>query len=153
MGADRPHAAPSTLLHVAVLAVLCLLTFFPGLDTHGVTNWQEGQRLLVARDMQAAGQWLVPTVHGQPYLAKPPMIYWAQLALAGAMGQRVGFGTSASSSRLAGLLGVLATYAAASELLTPDRPTAPQRARAPRGLLVRRPARHRHPLCPRCTHR
>ncbi|MBX3402353.1 MAG: glycosyltransferase family 39 protein [Phycisphaeraceae bacterium] len=128
MGADQPHAAPSTPQHVAVLAVLCLLTFFPGLDHHGVTNWQEGQRLLVARDMQAAGQWLVPTVHGQPYLAKPPMVYWAQLALAGAMGQWVELWHLRFVVALAGLLGVLATYGAARELLTPDRPTAPQRA-------------------------
>lgn len=127
MGADQPHAAPSTPQHVAVLAVLCLLTFFPGLDTHGVTNWQEGQRLIVARDMQEHGQWLVPTVHGQPYLAKPPMIYWAQLALAGALGQPVELWHLRFVVALAGLLGALATYGAARELLTPDRPAAAQR--------------------------
>lgn len=130
--AEQPRTGPRTLLHAAVLAALCLLTFFPGLDTHGVTNWQEGQRLIVARDMQERGQWLVPTVHGQPYLAKPPMIYWAQLAVAGALGQRVELWHLRFVVALAGLLGVVATYGAARELFTPDRPTAAQRDSAAR---------------------
>jgi len=121
--------------HVGLLALLCLLTYFPGLDAHGVTNWQEGQRLIVARDMQARGQWLVPTVHGQPYIAKPPMIYWAQIVLANAMGQTVELWHLRFVVALAGLLGVLATYGAAREVLTPDRASAAERAFAARAAL------------------
>lgn len=131
-GAEPSHLRRTMWAHVALLSLLCLLTYFPGLDDHGVTNWQEGQRLLVARDMQAGGQWLVPTVHGEPYLAKPPMIYWAQLALANATGQQVELWHLRFVVALAGLLGVLATYLAARELLTPDRPTAPEQAFAAR---------------------
>lgn len=30
----------------------------------------------IPRQMLAEGQWLVPTLHGQPYLDKPPLLYW-----------------------------------------------------------------------------
>lgn len=119
-------------LYVAVLAALCLLTFFPGLDSHGVTNWQEGQRLIVARDMQSRGEWIIPTVSGRPYIAKPPMIYWAQMALANLLGQTVELWHLRFVAALAGLLGVLATFFASRELLTPDRPAPDQKALADR---------------------
>src|SRR5690606_9868631 len=87
----RPWADFATLGPVAssgtfrrdllALGALCAVTFFVGLTTHGLTNWQEAQRALVAQDMAQRGDWLVPTVNGAPYLAKPPLIYWAQLAL------------------------------------------------------------------------
>lgn len=130
---EHAHARRTMWVHVALLALLCVLCFFPGLDSHGVTNWQEGQRLLVARDMQARGDWLVPTVHGEPYIAKPPMIYWAQLAVAGVLGETVELWHLRFVVAMAGLLGVLATYGAARQLLLADRATREERARAARG--------------------
>lgn len=118
--------------YIVLLTALCLLTYFPGLDSHGVTNWQEGQRLIVARDMQSRGEWIIPTVSGRPYIAKPPMIYWAQMALANALGQTVELWHLRLVAALAGLLGVLATFAAARQLLTPDNPTPDQQSFADR---------------------
>ncbi len=128
--------APRHAWHVLALIFLCAVAFFPGLDRHGVTNWQEAQRLIVAREMQArsrntmasrstlAGfkELLVPRSNGKPYLAKPPMIYWSQIGLANAMGQRVELWHLRAVVALAGLLGVLATYGAARELLRPHAP-------------------------------
>ena len=68
--------------HVLALIAICAVTYFLGLATHGLTNWQEGQRALVAREMQQRSEWIVPTINGEPYLAKPPMIYWCQLVSA-----------------------------------------------------------------------
>lgn len=118
--------------------VLCAITFFPGLDRHGVTNWQEAQRLVVARQMQdrlrsawASGDsvgvreaLLVPTSNGTPYLAKPPMIYWSQIAIAEALGERVALWHLRLVVALAGTLGVLATYWATIQILSPDRESA-----------------------------
>lgn len=131
---DRSSARRRRGTHVLALVLLCAVVFFPGLDRHGVTNWQEAQRLIVAREMQdryravmadkslAAGvrELLVPRANGRPYLAKPPVIYWSQIALAGAMGQRVELWHLRAVVAIAGLLGVLTTYGCARELLSPD---------------------------------
>ena len=82
-------ALRAMLLALLLLALLAAVVYLPGLDTHGVTNWQEGQRLIVARDMQSrmhSGEGLAalltPTVHGAPYLAKPPLLYWLTIGVA-----------------------------------------------------------------------
>ncbi|MBX3386020.1 MAG: hypothetical protein KF768_05575 [Phycisphaeraceae bacterium] len=135
MTEDQPRATSRRrVLHVAALLALCAVAFFPGLDRHGVTNWQEAQRLIVAREMQdrfrAARQsdqpaeaWrelLVPRINSRPYLAKPPMIYWAQIGLAGSAGQRVELWHLRAIVAIAATLGVLATYLAAITVLRPD---------------------------------
>lgn len=101
----------------ALLAVLSGILYLPGLTHHGVASWQEAQRLMVARDMQQRWQagegraaLLVPTTNGIPYLAKPPMVYWVQLALAQPFGQRVELFHLRLAIALAGIAGVLATY-------------------------------------------
>jgi 4-amino-4-deoxy-L-arabinose transferase-like glycosyltransferase len=125
-----------TLRDLGLLTLLCLVTYFPGLTTHGLTNWQEAQRAVVAREMQARGDWLVPTINGRPYLAKPPLIYWSQLGLAKVVGdgsgsRRVGLLHLRLTVALAGLAGVLATYLVAHRLLDDDpNLPAPTQARA-----------------------
>lgn len=108
-----------------MLGALCALVYFTGLSTHGVTNWQEAQRLVVAREMAARGGvsgWLVPTINGTPYLAKPPLIYWAQLAVARALGREPDLFVLRFVVAAAGLAGVLATYAAGRVILRPAPP-------------------------------
>lgn len=105
-----------------LLGAVCALVYFTGLATHGVTNWQEAQRLVVAREMHAAGDWLVPTINGSPYLAKPPMVYWAQLGLARLLGREPDLFVLRLVVALAGLAGVLFTYAAGRILLRPAPP-------------------------------
>ncbi|MBC7835893.1 MAG: hypothetical protein H7Y88_12460 [Phycisphaerales bacterium] len=117
--------------HLAILLLVCLPLYFWGLTTHGLTNWQEAQRAVVAREMHTRilagepGAWWVPTINGQPYIAKPPLIYWCQIALA-----NLGLGDDAArvdvfelrlTVALAGLLGVLATYFVARSLLREPR--------------------------------
>jgi 4-amino-4-deoxy-L-arabinose transferase-like glycosyltransferase len=60
--------------------------------------------------MQARGDWIVPIVDGQPYLAKPPMMYWWQLALASVRNAETGEFELRLTVALAGWIGVLATY-------------------------------------------
>jgi 4-amino-4-deoxy-L-arabinose transferase-like glycosyltransferase len=106
----------NTRRDLLALAALCALTYFFGLTTHGLTNWQEAQRALVARDMHARGEWLVPTINGRPYLAKPPMFYWTQLAIAKLRGGEPAEFDLRLTVALAGLAGVIATYFVARRL-------------------------------------
>lgn len=126
---DLPHRprARSKVRDGALLLVLCVASYFPGLTVHGLTNWQEAMRCLVARQMQerlpTEGVWalVVPTLHGEAYLAKPPAIYWCQLVLAKVTGL-LGFGTIDElqlrlTTAIAGVLGVLLTHWLARTLL------------------------------------
>lgn len=127
---ERPQVtARQTYLWLLLLLALSLAAFFPGLTTHGLTNWQEAMRCLVAREMQtrlAAGEphaLLVPTLHGEPYLAKPPLIYWLQIALA-KVASPLGLGTISEwhlrmVAALAGTLGILLTYIVTRRLFDP----------------------------------
>src|SRR5262249_10133254 len=37
---------------------------------------QEVRYAEIPRQMLAEGKWLVPVLHGEPYLHKPPLLYW-----------------------------------------------------------------------------
>lgn len=117
--AGKPSRTRRDLL---ALGAICAVAFFFGLTGHGLTNWQESVRLAAAQEMAAAGDWIVPTIHDRPYLAKPPLIYWCQL---GIMTLRGGDTPTIFDLRLtvalAGLLGVLGTYALGRSIFA-DRP-------------------------------
>lgn len=68
-------------LRALLLLVLCLLACWP---QWGLPDWTgtEGRRLQIADEMLHDGDWLVPTLGGQPTWAKPPLHYWV---LAGCM--------------------------------------------------------------------
>lgn len=114
------HPPRSLRADVIALVALCAVTFFVGLTTHGLTNWQEAQRALVAREMHHANEWIVPTVDGRPYLAKPPVIYWMQLAIASVLAREPGEFELRLTVALGGLAGVLATYVVARWLFSAD---------------------------------
>lgn len=105
---------------LAILTLVCAVAYCFGLVDHGLTNWQEGMRAVAARDMQARGDWIVPTLEGRPYLAKPPMIYWCQLLLAEITGRRAGIVELRLTVALAGWSGVVALYLFTRRLLRTD---------------------------------
>ena len=116
MPALRPRSIRTDLI---VLAALCAVVYALGLTTHGLTNWQEAQRALVAREMHEAGRWIVPISAGEPYLSKPPLVYWCQLAIRAVVGGRVTEFELRLTAAIAGLLGVIATYLVTRRLLGP----------------------------------
>src|SRR5438045_8420261 len=71
------RSAPRDLIF---LTLICGLTYAAGMTAHGLSNWQEAERALVAREMQTHGHWSVPTVYGKTYLLKPTTFYWCHLA-------------------------------------------------------------------------
>jgi 4-amino-4-deoxy-L-arabinose transferase-like glycosyltransferase len=78
---ERPIAPPadSPWLNGGTLMLVCLGLFLP-------LFWQlplwrsEAMYALIPQEMLAAGSWLTPTLNGAPYLDKPHLLYWLQLA-------------------------------------------------------------------------
>jgi dolichol-phosphate mannosyltransferase len=102
---QREAAWPALLASGLVLA-LAFLLFFSRLRAP-LLEPQEARYAEIPRQMLASGQWVVPTLHGQDYLDKPPLLYWA------VMGSYAVFGERDWAARvipgLAGLLTVLVT--------------------------------------------
>ncbi len=63
------------------ITVLASLTLGLALGRSGRLTYHEAIEGQVAREMLAAGDWLVPTLGGRPWLEKPPLAYWSIAAL------------------------------------------------------------------------
>jgi dolichol-phosphate mannosyltransferase len=102
-----PRSLPSPLPALALLLVLAGLLFFTKLRSP-LLEPQEPRYAEVPRQMLQEGSFVVPVLHGEPYLDKPPLLYWL------VMGSYSLFGISDWSARLvpglAGVLTVLLTY-------------------------------------------
>ena len=59
-----------------VTVALGLLVFFWGLGDIGLMSFNEARRVLPAQAMFLNGDWLLPHLNGELYLAKPPLLYW-----------------------------------------------------------------------------
>lgn len=82
----------------AVLALLSLAVLLPGTFGVSLVDRDEGWYAQVSREMLATGDWLVPHYLGEPWLGKPPLLYWcvsASFAL---------FGMHAWAARLVSVL-------------------------------------------------
>jgi 4-amino-4-deoxy-L-arabinose transferase-like glycosyltransferase len=59
--------------------LLLLLTFvwlWPGILGHDPWRPVEPYVNAVVTDMLSGGSWLIPSIHGEPYLESPPLYYW-----------------------------------------------------------------------------
>ncbi len=102
----RP-ALRSALPGLLLLVVIAALLFFSRLDAP-LLEPQEPRYAEIPRQMLAEGRMVTPILNGQPYLDKPPLLYWSVMA------SYVLFGVHDWAARLvpalAGLLTVLLTY-------------------------------------------
>lgn len=62
-----------------LLVVAAGLLFFARLDLP-LLEPQEARYAEIPRQMLRDGSWLTPVLHGQPYLDKPPLLYWLVMA-------------------------------------------------------------------------
>ncbi|GIW80389.1 MAG: hypothetical protein KatS3mg105_2196 [Gemmatales bacterium] len=85
-----------------VAVVLPALLLYPCLSFH-LFEPDEGRYAEIPREMLARGDWLVPHLAGQPYLEKPPLMYWLVM-----VSYRL-FGVYDWSARLVPALAVQAT--------------------------------------------
>ncbi len=58
-----------------LVSLVWALVFLPGLGSPEIKG-EEGRRILPAIAMLETGEWIVPSIGGQPYLRKPPLINW-----------------------------------------------------------------------------
>lgn len=97
----------SSIAGAGLLLVVGFLLHAPALEL-GELMHEEGRRVLPARAMQESGDWLLPTIWGKAYLAKPPLFFWLAALLAELRGAVVGAldvrGVSVLSTLLTALL-------------------------------------------------
>ncbi|NET03671.1 MAG: glycosyltransferase family 39 protein [Symploca sp. SIO2B6] len=61
------------LLGLLIAALLLWLMFLGDVP---LRDWDEGTRALIGREIYRTGSWLHPTIYGEPYLLKPPLMDW-----------------------------------------------------------------------------
>jgi 4-amino-4-deoxy-L-arabinose transferase-like glycosyltransferase len=61
----------------ALLVVLALALFLPGIGSRDLWNPDEPRYAEVAREMREDGRWLVPHLNGRLYSEKPPLHFWS----------------------------------------------------------------------------
>jgi 4-amino-4-deoxy-L-arabinose transferase-like glycosyltransferase len=99
--ADAQVATDGSFPQLALLLLVASLLFFCRLRSP-LLEPEEVRYAEVPRQMQAADRWVVPVLHGQDYLDKPPLFYWLVMTSYGL------FGVHEWAARLvAGLVGVL----------------------------------------------
>lgn len=58
------------------LFVAAIFLWLIGLGNLPLRDWDEGYYGTVSRDMFRTGNWLYPTYLGEPFLLKPPLMFW-----------------------------------------------------------------------------
>jgi 4-amino-4-deoxy-L-arabinose transferase-like glycosyltransferase len=94
-----PQARPWRVHALLLLLVLPALLLYPCMSFH-LFEPDEGRYAEIPREMLARGEWVVPYLHGEPYLDKPPLLYWL------VMGCYCVFGVHDWSARLVPALAV-----------------------------------------------
>lgn len=78
---------------LVLLIILPGVLLYPTLQFH-LLEPDEGRYAQIPREMLARGEYIVPTLQSQPYLDKPPLLYWLVMASYSL------FGVSEASARL-----------------------------------------------------
>ncbi len=77
MSSQPPQGGGSKSPRVfAFLLLVFGVLYLPWLSVEPPVAGLETTRILVAREMERSGDWIVPTQNGVTYLAKPPVGYW-----------------------------------------------------------------------------
>jgi len=63
-----------------LLLACCAFFFFWQLSAFGLLGADEPRYAQVAREMLERGDWITPTLGGEPWLEKPPLYYWQAMA-------------------------------------------------------------------------
>lgn len=64
---------------ILLFAILPAILLYPCLSFH-LFEPDEGRYAEIPREMLARGEWIVPYLQGEPYLDKPPLLYWLVMA-------------------------------------------------------------------------
>jgi 4-amino-4-deoxy-L-arabinose transferase-like glycosyltransferase len=105
----RPDLLSRRITAVFLLLLLCGALFFYGIN-RGELYQTESLRAILAAEFLRSGNWIVPTLYGEPLLTKPPGMY-AAIALASWPAGRVSAATARLPSALAASAIVFLFYA------------------------------------------
>lgn len=76
---SRPSLSPPRRGALLLLLIMPALLLYPCLSFH-LFEPDEGRYAEIPREMLTRGEWVVPILQGQPYLDKPPLLYWLVMA-------------------------------------------------------------------------
>ncbi|MBZ8183028.1 ArnT family glycosyltransferase [Oscillatoria salina] len=76
----RRHDRGIEWLWILGLLLAALILYLTNLGSLPLRDWDEGTIAQVAKEIWQ-GDWLFPTLWGEPYLNKPPLIHWAIASL------------------------------------------------------------------------
>lgn len=68
-----PFKEKKWLLGLLVASLVLFLIFLGNLP---LRDWDEGTYAIVAREIYRTGNWLYPTLQGEPFMLKPPLMQW-----------------------------------------------------------------------------
>ena len=94
---------------VLFLFITSVFLLFWNLGGEDIINVNEAQRILPAISMVKTGDWIVPRLDGEPYLTKPPLIYWI-LAISYLLFGKMTEWSARFPLAITGILTVLLTY-------------------------------------------
>jgi 4-amino-4-deoxy-L-arabinose transferase-like glycosyltransferase len=98
----RERARRSTDL--IALVAFCGFLFFAGLQVIGLLGADEPRYAQIAREMLARHDWVTPVLFGQPWLEKPPLLYWGAMLAYKATGGVTGWAARLPSAALCTLM-------------------------------------------------
>jgi 4-amino-4-deoxy-L-arabinose transferase-like glycosyltransferase len=96
-----------------LLAAFSLLVLLPGVFGVSLADRDEGWYAQVSREMFTSGDWLIPHYLGEPWLAKPPLLYWCVAASFAAFGVHAWAARLVSVLAMAGAVQLVASLGAA----------------------------------------
>lgn len=65
----------------AITACVLLTMFFFQLGGYALSDNNEGLYAQIPLEMLGSGDWVIPTLNGNPYIEKPPLLYWLMAIL------------------------------------------------------------------------
>jgi 4-amino-4-deoxy-L-arabinose transferase-like glycosyltransferase len=86
-GPSSAETAPPRWWALVLLVVLPGLLLYPSLS-YRLLEPDEGRYAEIPREMLERGEWIVPYLNGEPYLDKPPLVYWGVMLSYRALGVR-----------------------------------------------------------------
>lgn len=81
-----PSAEPHSRLSVAFTLALCAIWVFTGLAPHDPWKPDEAYTFALVLHILQSGDWVVPTLAGEPFMEKPPVFYLTAAAFAALFG-------------------------------------------------------------------
>jgi 4-amino-4-deoxy-L-arabinose transferase-like glycosyltransferase len=75
LGGTHPHREPCRLSSLLVLLFVPAVLLYPCLSFH-LFEPDESRYAEIPREMLQRGEWVVPYLQSEPYLDKPPLLYW-----------------------------------------------------------------------------